>query len=59
MRVRKQSMRQITDAAAIDRASGIVSEVGDVALEKIRRDKSPTLPTHRPVYFRGALVKPK
>jgi hypothetical protein len=47
-------MREVRDAAAVERASAIVAAVGTVALEK-RKD----VPGNAPRYFRGALVRPK
>jgi hypothetical protein len=56
MRMKKQSMREIRDAAAVDRASGIVAEMGDIALEVACKLKP--LEQQR-VYVRGALIKMK
>ena len=56
MRLKKQSMRQLRDAAAIERASGIVANVGDVALEKMRK-RTIAKEIDRPIYVRGALVR--
>lgn len=53
MRVRKQSMRQVTDSAAVERT---VAMLGDIALaETVRHAKQ--VPGNMPRYHRGALIK--
>lgn len=65
MRLRKQSMREIRDAAEVERATGFVAGIGTLALEQAsKRTKFPTVPAanvpgNKRQYFRGALVKPK
>jgi hypothetical protein len=54
---RKQSMREVRDAAAVERASAIVATIGDIALESTKVPGNTDRNTPR--YFRGALIKPK
>jgi hypothetical protein len=56
MRLKKQSMRQLRDAAAVERSVAIVEAIGDIAL-RMRVDAAP--PSDTPRYYRGALIKPK
>jgi hypothetical protein len=53
MRLKKQSMRQLRDAAAVERSVAIVEAIGDIALKM----RAP--PSDKPRYYRGALIKPK
>lgn len=57
MRVKKQSMRQLTDAAALDRAAGVLF---DLVAESVTRSaaKRPAADSFiKPQYYRGALVR--
>jgi len=54
LKTRKQSMRQVRDAAAIERASAFVAAIGDIALAKARTESK-----EKPRYFRGAFIKPR
>jgi len=54
MRVRKQSMREVRDAATVER---IVETIGSIALEMAAKRND--VPGNKPRYFRGALIKPK
>lgn len=58
MKNRKQSMREVRDAAAIDRAVTIVEGIGNLALE-MAAERNAKVPGNnpKPQYFRGALVK--
>lgn len=57
MRLKKQSMREVRDAALRERAVRIVETVGDIALETVAARVPGN--TDRPRYFRGALIKPR
>lgn len=57
MRVKKQSMRQLTDAAALDRAAGVLLDlVAESVKRSIERNDVPGN-DGKPQYFRGALVR--
>lgn len=56
MRLKKQSMREVRDAALRERAVRIVEAVGDIALETAAQRN---VPGNTPRYFRGALIKTK
>jgi hypothetical protein len=44
-------MREVRDAAALDRAAGIIGEL-------VRESNAPrNVPGNKPIYFRGALVR--
>ena len=57
MKARKQSMRELRDAAAHDRAVSIIKNIGSIALAEAARRTQ--VPGNKPQYFRGALVKPQ
>lgn len=52
-------MREVRDAAAIERASSIVANVGTVALQEAAKRTADVPGNTKPVYFRGALVRNK
>jgi len=54
MRLRKQSMRQLKDAAEHERTVRIVEAVGGSAFELAAKRN-----VEKPRYFRGALIKPR
>ena len=57
MRLKKQSMRQLKDAAEHERVVRAVEAIGSIALEVAARRND--VPGNKPQYFRGALIKPK
>lgn len=57
MRLKKQSMRQLKDAAEHERTVRAVEAIGTIALEVAAKRND--VPGNKPQYFRGALVKPR
>jgi hypothetical protein len=57
VRVKKQSMRQLKDAAEHERTVRVVETIGSVALEMAAKRNADA--GTKPRYFRGALIKPK
>ena len=55
LKQRKQSMRQLKDAAEHERTVRIVEAIGSLALETAARRND--VPGNKPQYFRGALVR--
>jgi hypothetical protein len=54
VRVKKQSMRQLKDAAEHERTVRAVEAIGSIALEVAAKRN-----VEKPRYFRGALIKTK
>lgn len=57
MRLKKQSMRQLKDAAEHERTVRAVEAIGSIALEVAARRND--VPGNKSRYFRGALIKTK
>jgi hypothetical protein len=56
MRLKKQSLRQISDAAAIDRRTALIEAIGTIVThEAVKRNDA----QNKPKFFRGALIKPR